>query len=228
MLKEAAKGPRTLMDATGDDYDEANALFQDIVSNKSLWMDKVLRTQPTNGTYFRSGILELELQSETVCFILSYLGNRLLRCKKPLKAFQVMDLVIESHKVTKEIIYATPLSAVFEGPRDEFASMWYCNHTWRLFAAAAVNAKLQAVESFRIMSGILVRRDTRELAGVEPIYQAEEFTLLVDAAGQRELLQRATREDSETLLMGVFDEIGDDKIWDFLHLKFGAPSYNPL
>jgi len=211
-----ACGPsKRLTNAIGEDIGNAKALYKDIVSNENLWMDKVLRIQllPIDGIF--------SLQSFSVFFILTYLGEYYSRCKKPRTALRVHSLAIEIMEITEDIIFATPLSPSFEGLRTAFESYLHFAHFLGLEPAVEVNAKPRALESFRKLSRIEVRGNSR--TGTEAFYQQDEFIPLVEAIGKMELYQRAVRERSADLLMDVFDEIGDDKLWDFLDGELRAP-----
>jgi len=87
---------------TSESIQRTKGLFHDINSNKIFWMNKVLRVHSL-----------FDPPSRYACAVLLELALYLLSSEKPRKSLQVLDLALEMYGITKEIIFATPLSPAF-------------------------------------------------------------------------------------------------------------------
>jgi len=190
---------------TSENIQHAKALFEDINSNKQFWMDKVLRIHALYGIWCPT--------SQTVSGILYHWAQFLMHTEKPRQATRALDLAVENVEIAKAIIFATPLSPVFESARNRFDLRTFNIHLVRQIAAVRSNARQQALESFRVCADLEVRGD---LDHPFTCIKTDKFVSLLTAAGQEQLFLRAFEELSATLLVGVLDGIGDDNLWDHL------------
>jgi len=227
-----------LENATRESIEQIKALYQDITSNRNLWMDKLFRLKlpyyvadsglplSTHGI-LRCGGLRIQVQTPNwtytppswkASFILSKLGEYYLQTDRPRKALRVLNLVllISEHITMKIIDAATPPFQLVHKMCTE-KETWICSHL-ALLAAVESDAKEEAHWFFHKCTQLEI--PNAETAAFSPYFLehcmyigSREFIRLVEEANQMQRFQRARQERSFTLLLEVLDEIGIDALW---------------